>query len=85
MYTWFEIFLQCLASVLIGGSTFCRSWDRRHMHIASWLSMSGGLTFTIYSILTQQWGLLPLNVYTFLMGIRAVHTWSQIRKRKQKR
>jgi len=75
MYTWFEIVLQCLASVLIGGSTFCRSWNKNKMYLASWLSLFGGGVFCIYSILTQQWGLLPLNLYTLLMGIRAVYTW----------
>lgn len=85
MYSWFEIFLQCLGSLLIGVATWSRNWDRYHMQLSAMFSVAGGLVITLYSILTHQWGFLPLNIYTVIMGAKGVKTWSRIRKRKQKK
>lgn len=82
MYTWFEIFLQILGSALIGVSTWARNWDKHHMLLSCWCSVLGGLVITVYSILTHQWGFLPLNIYTVIMGAKGIKTWKVTRKNK---
>lgn len=75
MYSTLEIILQILSSLVIGASTFLRSWTKDHMYLSSWCSLVGGILFTIYSIMTHQWGLVPLNLYTAFMGLRAIYVW----------
>lgn len=78
-FTLLELILQWLASAVVFGSTFLRSWTKNHMFESSVCSFIGGMLFAVYSFLTGQWGLLPLNIYTMLMGLRAMRVW---RKKK---
>lgn len=74
-FTWLQIALQWAASITAFGSTLLRSWTKHHMFLSSCLGFGAGFLFTIYSYSTGQWGLLPLNVYTTIMAIRAMYVW----------
>lgn len=76
-FTLFQTILQWSAALVVFSSTFLRSWTKNHMYESSICSFIGGLLFTIYSISTGQWGLVPLNIYTMLMGLRAIKTWKR--------
>lgn len=83
LYTPFQITVQIISSILIGGSTFFRSVSRKHMLLASWLSLLGGLMFMFYSVITTQWAIIPLNLWTAGLGLKAIFTWSKNKKRKK--
>lgn len=75
MFSTLDYILQVVGSMFILGATTARSLSKKHMVLSSACSVIGGVIFTLYAIKTGQWGILPLNILTTILGLKGVFTW----------